>query len=127
MNDYELEVVATTKSVVETDTEIFNVVDPLAGVRCTFTLTDWPEVRAKDNCCAPELDVVVKIDVIVAEQAPVASVHVPLHVDQVSVLPALTAVPVCVMLILLIAKSPVFFRVKKLDEVQTDTDVKAII
>ena len=40
MNDYELEVVATTKSVVETDTEIFNVVDPLAGVRTVLTLTD---------------------------------------------------------------------------------------
>jgi hypothetical protein len=33
MGDYELDVVATTKSVVETETEIFNVVDPLAGVK----------------------------------------------------------------------------------------------
>ena len=55
------------------------------------------------------------------------SVQVPLHVDHVSVLPALTAVPVCVMLMLFIAKSPVFFRVKKLVDVQTDTDEKAII
>lgn len=40
MSDYELEVVATTKSVVETDTDMFNVVDPLAGVRCVFIRTD---------------------------------------------------------------------------------------
>ena len=40
MSDYELEVVALAKSVVETDTEMFKVVDPLDGVRCVFTRTD---------------------------------------------------------------------------------------
>lgn len=63
----------------------------------------------------------------VVEHAPVDSVHGPLHVDQVIVFPVLKAVPVCVILMLFIAKSPVFFRVKKLDDVQTGAVEKAMI
>lgn len=122
-----MEVVAGAKSLVETDTEIFNVVDPLAGVRFVCILTDWPGESARVNCCPPELEVVVNTVTGVVEHAPVDSVHVPLHVDHVSVFPVLKAVPVWVMLMLFIVKSPVFFRVKKLYDVQTGAAEKAMI
>ena len=86
--------VAARKSEVETETEIFNVADAPAGVDSASTLTQAPGARVRANCWAPELDVVVRIEVGAPEHVPEDSFHVPPHVDHVIVSPPLSAVPV---------------------------------
>ena len=85
--------VAVRKSVVETETEIFNVADAPAGVDSACTRTEAPGARVRDNCCSPEVDVVVRIEFGATEHVPAASFHVPAQVDQVIVSPPLRAVP----------------------------------
>ena len=68
--------VAVRKSVVETETEIFNVADAPAGVDSASTRTQAPGARVRVNCWAPELEVVVRIEVGATEHVPTASVHV---------------------------------------------------
>ena len=45
-----MEVVASDRSEVETETEILNVVDPLAGVRWVLIRTDCPGAKGSANC-----------------------------------------------------------------------------